>query len=382
MKKDKLKLYLLEFFLLAFLFFALIVSNKINDIVIAIIVAIICIIACIFFPKGFRESAYKRQVTIMMLGFGLIYLGFYYLLGFISFSFYKSPVSIGIKPFLTIVLPLAVVIIASEILRNRLISQDGTITILKVRKDLSKLLIFIIAVLIDLLVYIRVYDLTNLDEFLTAIGFVLFASISCNLFYNYVSVRFDFTGIVIYRIITMLYMYVIPIIPNVYIYFKSFLRMIYPYILYLVLEKAYAKSDFVTPYREKRGNLVGITIVALVMTTLIMLISCKFRYGILVVGSESMTGTLNVGDAVFFEKYKNQQLKSNDIIIFEQNGLYLVHRIVKVERVNGIVRYYTKGDANTEIDDWILTTNNISGVVQFKMSYVGYPSLWLRSIFK
>jgi len=382
MKKDKLKLYLLEFFLLALLFFALIVLNKINDIYISLTLLIFTIIICVMFPKNFRKSIYKRQILIIMIGFGLIYLGAYYLLGFLSFSFYKSPVIFSLRSFLTIIIPISLTITSTEILRNRLLVQDGTITLLKKRVDVSKILIYVITVLVDLLIYIRVYDLTNLDEFLTAIGFVLFASISCNLFYNYVSLRYGFLGIILYRVITTVYIYVVPIVPNIYIYFKSFLRMIYPYILYLVLERTYSKTDFVTSYKERKNNIIWITIITVIMAMLIMLISCKFKYGILVVGSESMNGTINIGDAVIFENYKKQNLKSNDIIIFEKNGLNLVHRVVKVENLNGNIRYYTKGDANTEIDSWTVTDNDVLGIAKFKINYIGYPSLWLRSLFK
>ena len=382
MKRDKLKLYLLEISLMIFLFFAFIVLNNINDITIALFVSIFCLFICLMLPKNFKKSIYNRQVILIMLGFGIIYLGIYYLLGFLSFSFYKSPVLFGFRTFLKIIVPLALVIVSSEILRNRLLIQDGTITILKKRVDLSKYLIFIITLLIDLLIYIRVYDLTKLNDFLTATGFVLFASISCNLFYNYISLRYGYFGIILYRLITTLYVYIIPIVPNIYIYFTSFFRMIYPYILYLIFERTYSKTDFIAPYRERKKNVVWITIITVIMTLLIMLISCKFKYGILVIGSESMTGTINVGDAVVFEKYENQDLKTNDIIIFEKNGLHLVHRIVKVEKVNDSVRYYTKGDANSEIDSWTIDSSDISGIAKFKINYIGYPSLWLHSIFR
>ena len=51
-------------------------------------------------------------------------------------------------------------------------------------------------------------------DFLALVGFISFASISCNLFYNYYSKRFGILGIIVYRMITILYVYIIPIIPN------------------------------------------------------------------------------------------------------------------------------------------------------------------------
>ena len=43
-----------------------------------------------------------------------------------------------------------------------------------------------------------------------------------------------------------------------------------------------------------------------------MLISCKFKFGVLVIGSGSMTGTINKGDIVLYETYgKNDELKNS-----------------------------------------------------------------------
>ena len=40
-----------------------------------------------------------------------------------------------------------------------------------------------------------------------------------------------------------------------------------------------------------------------------MLISCQFKYRVLVIGSESMTGSINRGDVVFIERYDSQVIK-------------------------------------------------------------------------
>ena len=38
--------------------------------------------------------------------------------------------------------------------------------------------------------------------------------------------------IIIYRLMTVLYVYLIPIIPDVLVFFRAILRMLYPYIIY------------------------------------------------------------------------------------------------------------------------------------------------------
>ena len=75
-------------------------------------------------------------------------------------------------------------------------------------------------VLIDLLIYTEVYDLAKLDDFLTILGFVFFASLSCNLLYNYIANRNGVRGIIIFRLITVLFVYIIPIVPDVFIFLE------------------------------------------------------------------------------------------------------------------------------------------------------------------
>ena len=110
-----------------------------------------------------------------------------------------------------------------------------------------------------------------------------------------------------------------------------------------------------------------------------MLISNHFRFGALVIATESMTGELNKGDIVVFDQDDDHIVTEGEIIVFEKDGMSVVHRVVKIEHINGTTRYYTKGDANETEDFGYITKSNIKGVVKAKLPYFGYPTLWLRS---
>ena len=95
-----------------------------------------------------------------------------------------------------------------------------------------------------------------------------------------------------------------------------------------------------------------------------------------------MTGTINKGDATVYRTYNNgEKIKKNDIIIFNVNGVRYVHRVISIKNINNKIRYYTKGDANQQADDWVLTNKDIIGKSLFKIKYLGYPTLWLRDLF-
>ena len=161
----------------------------------------------------------------------------------------------------------------------------------------------------------------------------------------------------------------------------TFYKMISSYLIYIVLDKLFSKNDFVISYSEKRRLFIGNTIIMILAVLLIMLVSCEFKYGLMVIGSESMTGTLDKGDAVIFEKYNNQVIKNGQVIIFNYNNIKAVHRVVKIITFNGENRYYTKGDANKIQDDGYITEDKIYGLVKLNVKYIGYPTLYLRELF-
>ena len=371
MKKDKLKVYFLQILLLIILFFALFVSNIFNRMIVAIILAAYAVVVTHALKKRNILSIYRKQVTILMLVFAVIYLLGFYLMG-LYFGYYKAVVQLSTWSVITYIIPLSIIVISSEVIRNVFISQKAR---------LSKVFAFIALVLVDLIVYTNIYDIVTLTGFLNIVGFVLFASVACNLLYNYICARFGHKPIIVYRLLTVLYAYIIPIIPDVYIFFRSFLRMVFPYVIYMTLEYTYAKSNFAIAYKDKQKNILGTTCMLAITTLIIMLVSCQFKYGILVIGSSSMAGHINKGDAIIYERYDGGLINKDEVIVFKRDNIKVIHRVIDVRVVNDEYRYYTKGDANMQRDDGYVTAKDIIGTTDLRIKYIGYPSLWLRDIF-
>lgn len=380
MKVDKIKIYIFEILLVVILLFALFVPNIFTRKILAIVLFLYMLIVCYILKKRRIKSINKKQVTILMVIFSFLYIVIFYLLG-LYFGFTKSKVMLSIWSIFNFILPLSIIIFSSEIIRNVFLSQKIYLKTKKNKINLSPVLTYISMVLIDLLIYTGIYNLNSLDNTLTALGFVLFASLSCNLLYNYVSKRYGSKGIIVYRLITTLYVYIIPVNPDIYLFFQSFIRMIYPYIIYLVIEKFFSTNDFAVAYNDRKKEVLGNTVLLVITALFIMLISCQFKYGILVIGSDSMTGTINKGDAIIFEKYDEQLIQEGQIILFDYNGIQTVHRVVDIKSINGKLRFYTKGDANKHKDTGYITEEEIYGLVKLKVKYLGYPTLWVRSLF-
>ena len=380
MKKGNIKILLLEIFLLILFFFALFASK----IVARYLVAIILLVLTIVLKKNYRiksnDYIYEKQVSILMVLFGFVYIAIYYALG-LYYGFIKSLYLLSISTFFKYILPFTIIIIFAENLRKLLLSQDANISIKGKRINISVILVYLVMVLIDLIIYVGIYDFSSLENTLKVIGFVIFASLSCNLLYNYLTIRFGPKGIIIYRLMTVLFVYVIPFEPDVFLFFRSFLRMIYPFIIYIILENTYAKNNLALNNRQRKRNILATTITLVIMTLLIMLISCQFKYGIIVIGSESMTGTINMGDAVVYERYDGGTIKKGQVIMFVKNKTKIIHRAIKVRNIDGQLRITTKGDANKTADTGYITTKDISGLVRLRVKYLGWPTIWVNKLF-
>lgn len=373
MKKDKLKIYGLEILLLIILLFALFMPNIFTRMRLAIFLLSYTLITLFIIKKRNITSIYKKDVTITLILFGIIYLAFFYAVG-IFVGFYKSAIAFKLSTLYKYIIPNIIIIITSEVLRSIYLSQG--------KIKFGKILTTISMVLIDLIIYVNIYSITSREKFADIIGFSFFASISCNLLYNYVSSRYGNKGIIIYRLITVLYPYIIPIIPNVYIFFRSVFRIIYPYVIYLVLDYSFKKRSIAMEYHDSKKRVISLSIATVIIILIVMLISCKFRYGVIVVGSGSMKGTLDIGDVILFENYNKQRINKNDVIIFNRDNVKFIHRVVQVSLTNGEYRYYTKGDANPLLDDGYVTKKDLVGVTKLRIKYIGYPSVWLRDMFE
>ena len=381
MRKEKLEIYVFEVTMIVLLFFILFASSVINKMFIALILMTFCMISHFFFRRKNIKSIYEKKTLVLMIIFAFIYIAVFYLLG-LFLGFEKNKYIFNIKNIINVYIPVTIIIIVSELIRKKYLIQD-TVLVYKAKKfNPSWILMLVMMVLIDLIVNISIYDLSKIDDFLLVIGFILFSSISYNLLFNYMISRYGSKGIIAYRIITVLPLYMIPIIPSVYILMRSFIRMFVPLVLYIIFDNIYAKKGFASRRDKRKKNIIITSIVFVVIVLYIMLISCQFKYGLIVIGSKSMTGIINKGDAVIYEKYEGQTLKKGQIIIFNYNNIKTVHRIEDVKKNNGSIYYITKGYANKNNDFGYRTKDDIEGIVNIKIKYIGKPTLWFRSLFE
>ncbi len=366
----KYKNYILEF--IFFCLLMIIIYFKLELKYLTGILLCFTSIVCIIVRKKNNLYINKKQAGKVLILFGLVYVILLYFIGIFT-GFYKSYYPLSINNFFYLIFPLSICIICLEILRSKFLTVSSKI---------NKIFCIIPFILSDYILFASFYNLRVFNDFRDAVFIVVLSSISSNILYNYTSFRFGYKYNIIYRFITTLYQYIIPIIPDIYDIFNSIIRVLYPCIVCYTIS-SYYEINYVPTIKKNRYK--KITFVFLIITILMFLgvVSGKFTYGALVVGSGSMSGVIDKGDVVLYKRVKkSDNIEKGDIIIFKNENNLIVHRIISIKDVNGEMRIYTKGDANELEDEGYRTEDMIVGKVYNKVKYIGIFSIKIRELFE
>ena len=341
-------------------------------IIASLAIAAAAAVSYVFIKKRSILSMNKDQVLMIISAIAVAYLMLYYLTG-LKFGFERNAYALKMGTFLSHCLPAAAIIVASEIFRYIIRSQDDRAT---------DLMCYLSCVLAEMIAHsTATVALSTFNNFMDLIAQAMFPAITANLVYHYLSKRYGFYPNIVYRAVTTLYLYLIPYTPAMASSLYAFVKLLVPLAIFIFIDSLYEKK--IRYALGKKSKLeIPITILAVtIMLSIVMLVSNQFGHGMLVIATESMTGELNKGDAALFEKYDDQTIEEGRVIVFKDGKSMIVHRVDDIQIINGITRYYTKGDANEKRDAGFITDSNIIGIVNFKIPYVGYPTLWLRSLF-
>ena len=70
-------------------------------------------------------------------------------------------------------------------------------------------------------------------------------------------------------------------------------------------------------------------------------------------------------------------LEEGDVIVFEQDGRPIVHRIIEIEETADGLTFTTQGD-NVDRPDRPIDQDQVQGKVVFLIPEIGHLNLWLR----
>lgn len=368
--KKRLSVISISIFIILLLL-SVLVPNGSGRIAAALVLLPASVIFVILVKKRRIPSVYRKDVLMLLGVIGAVSVMLHYLSG-LSFEFSYSEYPFSIHSLFFNILPIAVIVVSSEMLRGIIIAGESR---------LANVFGYLALVVAEVLTVSGIAGITSVNKLMDVAGLAFLPAITANLLYHYLARRYGILPNILFRLITSLYTYIIPITPKTPDSLLALARLLIPLGIYLFIDMLYEKRKRYAKERKPILSYVLTGVVVLFLSGFIMLVSCQFRFGALVVGSDSMTGEINVGDTIIYERYEDQMIDIGQVIVFKKGDSRIIHRVVDIERVNGELRYYTKGDANDSQDAGYITDESVIGLTNWKIPYVGYPTIWMRNIF-
>lgn len=373
---DRKKLYIISSVTLAVLLMTLFAPMGRGRIFAAILLLPLAIISLVNIKKRVALSINEKQVLLLFVVIGLLYFVFYYVSALV-FGFTKTGYGLKLGIILEFIVPIAVIIVSVELIRHVLCVQED---------KLGPVFAFFISLCSDLVICATIPAMTNMATFMEMIGLALFPGITGNLLYNYITKRYGYMPNILYKALTLWAFYLIPYGSAISNSLLGFFDVVLPIVIYFFIDALYEKKrryalGNISVARKIFSGVLTVTVVAIMLGT-VMLVSNHFKYGAYVIATPSMTGELNQGDVAIYELIDDEPVVEGQVIVFEKDGIVIIHRVVDIQTINGVTRYYTKGDANEDMDAGYIHRSAIIGSVKLRAPYLGFPTIWLRNIFK
>lgn len=100
---------------------------------------------------------------------------------------------------------------------------------------------------------------------------------------------------------------------------------------------------------------------------------------IIVIDSEDMEPTLNIGDIILIKYIEEEDIKENDIIVFKEGENIITHRVVDILDTDNGKKFVTKDNSNVE-SSGIVKYSNIEGKYQeIKIPKIGKLVLFMKN---
>ena len=308
----------------------------------------------------------NKSVAVVVVTNLLLYFVLTYAVGF-AFGFLKSPYSRTLIGIIKNLIGPFIFFTAIELLRYIFVSAN------KDRK--FTIVIFSLALaFIESCYYINSLPLDTVYlVFVFATVYVIPAIVE-NLSLSYITYYVGLGPCLLYRLFIKLYIFIVPIVPNLGNYLSSISNVCLPFITALFSYRMISEYEngVEHDFGKHTFKLSDIPF-AVCFLILFCLVAGVGPYHIVGIASNSMQPVFGTGDAVVLRQFNLEDIEVDDIIAFKSGDRVIVHRVVDIDK--GV--YITKGDNNNDSDDLYLTLDDIDGVVEFRIPYIAYPSVMI-----
>lgn len=127
-------------------------------------------------------------------------------------------------------------------------------------------------------------------------------------------------------------------------------------------------------------EMIFLSIVLIFILAYAILVFKVTDYSILAIASDSMKDYINKGDTVIYEMIDISKVKENDVIVFVQDEMIIIHRVASIKEENGEIVISTKGDNNDNVDAFPITKDNFIGRMSVRIRFIGWPAVLINEL--
>ncbi len=318
----------------------------------------------------YLEQYDKVQTTFIVV---VAYLMIYFVMGlFVGYQY--NAYSMTPRGLLHNTIMFMPIIIFQEYIRQVLVSySDG--------KNKWMALITIMFILISINFNSITSDFRNAESGFKYICSDLIPLVARNFVFTYLTYISSCKPAIIYRLLTTGVSIYLPILPNINWFYSGLFGILVPIILYVLVNYAQAKLERKMTWQEEKRNRPITYVPVLVFVFLVVgFVIGLFEYQPVAVISDSMLPVFARGDMIIVDKLTEEdieELKVGDIIKFQTDSYYVIHRIHEIEETEAGLVFTTKGDNNNAPDSKKVKPKQIQSKYIGYVKYLGFPSVWL-----
>lgn len=377
MKKNTKVIYISELILLGYLILFISFINKISysdknlSTIVVLLLILVILLAFLGFKrdKNYLRGSSARIVTASLMTFMLIIYGLGIVLGFtkgyLYYSIYEFIKNVG----LVLIINVEIELIRYSIAKNSFKNKKG-------------LIIFtILSSILNILLEINLGTLSTSEDKFVFLSTIIFPILAEETLCSYMAYKISLLPCLIYKLVIKLYIYLLPIIPDLGDYIYSVVNIMLPFALYSILNKIVIRYEKEKQELRKVSRAVFTIPIMISFIVLVILVSGIFKYKMIAIASNSMAPTYRRGDAIIYEKVNVSELEVGDVLAFQKDNIVVTHRIVKIWKQGNEYYFTTKGDNNNTEDIFQPKESNALGKVRFIFKYIGYPTVLINELF-
>ncbi len=328
---------------------------------------LLCFLSLIMLKYPKDSSLYKKNANKMVVILLMAALLFTYLLGFFV-GFVTNGYLLSLAVLARSIIPALFIKVGREIVRY-IVAKNSTYKKLPIIITTIVIIVFEVACS-----YSKIITFEQLFYF-TSI--TVLPCIAENLLCSYLAYNFGLDTTLLYVLPYTAYPYLLPYLPALGDYINSVVFILLPFLIYMfTIRIVRYQNKEKTSLNQSTKNLFIIPVIVF-LGVLAILVSGLLRYKLIAIASDSMNPVFYRGDGVIYENIKYiENVEVGDILVFQNAGIVVTHRVLGIiDSPDGRI-YKTKGDSNPTMDSFNVYERDSLGVVKSVIKYVGFPTVW------